>query len=320
MPAASLVRLALIVAVASLTAGTASAALERADAVGLLVPARIVQGEQVTMTATVRAGARCTLALRYRTGTQRVGSVVSSGGMAVFRFTVARRAAPGRAKATVSCGGAGRATRTFMVIGGVIAPKINVLKYGFSIIVERSGLMSTASWGVVLQNTSRTRDATRVVVLANFVMPDNKLIGTGAQTISRIRAGQTHVTGADLSFFGIPPVARLEVVVRVEGNESPQTRQPAFANAHPVPDFWEPHRVGSVEGEILNDAPRRTLRFAELHVVALDGAGNVIGGGSGHAGNALPPGARQFFKINGLRGVTAANVSSLLTSVAPTYD
>lgn len=300
-----------------LVAGSAAAAVHRADAVRLTGPKRIVQGADVSFRATVRSGARCTLNVRYRSGTQRA-TAVSRGGRATFSFKVAQRAATGAARVAVSCGRAGSASLNVVVIGGVLPPKINVVKHGFSIRPRSSG--SIATWGVILSNESAVSDATDVVVLANFVLPDNTLIGSATKRVGRVRAGQQHALGGDLGFPGLPPVARLEIVAQVREFEPALKVLPEIANAHAVPARFEPQYVGSIEGEVVNGQLNRKLTRTELSTVVLDGAGNVLGGGVGNASASLPPGSRQFFKINGLLGVTYANVASVMVSVSPTWE
>ena len=311
-------RLVLAGLVALGTTGSAAAALDSATAVRLKAPARVVQGASATLTATVASGSRCSLAIRYRSGTQRVGAATSSGGRATFTFKIPQRAAPGRAKAVVSCGRAGSASASLIVIGSVIPPKINVAKSGFSVRVQRQ--TTTVSWGAILANESPRQDALRVVVLVNFVMPDNTLIGTATRSISRIVAGTSHAVGGDLTFLGNPAISRLEFVVQVRDQAAPQRVVPAIANPHVVPDLTSPAYVGAVQGEVVNDKLDRSLMRAELSTVALDAAGNVLGGGFGYASASLPPTAREFFKINGLRGVQVANVASVMVSVVPTYE
>lgn len=300
-------------------AGSASASTERSTGISIAGPTRIVQGDTVKMTVSARSGARCTLMLRFKSGSQRVGPVSSTAGKAVFTFAVARRAAPGAATVKATCGAAGTTTRKLVVIGSVIAPKINVLKQGFSIRPHPFG-GSTVSWGVVLQNTSSKQDAIDVTVLANFVLPDNTLIGSMTRRISRVGASAVGVGGGDLRFTGVPPIARLEVVVQVKEGDAPRKMLPLLSNEHVVPDRLDPAYVGSVEGEVANDDLGRRMRRADLYAVALDGAGNVLGGGAGYAAATLPPGSRQFFKISGLRGVQMANVASLMTAAVPTYE
>jgi hypothetical protein len=298
-------------------AGSASAVVHRADAVGISGPKRVVQNADVTYRAVVRSGARCTLNVRYRSGVQKL-SATSRGGSATFRFKVPRRAATGAARVTVACGAAGSARLSIVVIGGVLPPKINVAKHGFSIRARFSG--SVVSWGVILTNESPVSDATNVVVLANFVLPDNTLIGSATKRVGRVRAGSQHALGGDLSFPGFPPVARLEIVAQVREFEPAMKVLPEVANAHVVPSRLEPAFVGSVEGEVANDQLDRKLRRTELSMVALDAAGNVLGGSVGSASASLPPGARQFFKVIGLAGVPIASVATVMVSVSPTWD
>jgi hypothetical protein len=298
-------------------AGSASAVVHRGDAVGLSGPKRIVQGADVVYTAVVRSGARCTLTARYRSGSQRVAAT-SIGGRATLRFQVARRAATGAARVAVSCGRAGNARMRIVVIGGVVPPRINIVKHGFSHRPWFTG--SVVTWGSILSNDSAVSDAIDVVVLANFVLPDNTLIGSTTTRIGRVRAGSEHAVGGDLSFIGFPPIARLEIVVQVSGFEPTMKRLPGIANAHAVPSVFEPAYVGSIDGEVANDQLDRKLLRAELSAVVLDGAGNVLGGATGIAFASLPPGARQFFKIGGLSGVTIARVASVIVSVSPTWE
>jgi hypothetical protein len=314
-------RFALVSVLPALTfAAPAGAAAERAASVSLNGPHRIVQGGEVTFTASVRpSGSRCSLSIRYRTGTQRAGTVNARGGEATFQFKVARRAAPGRARATVSCAGAGQASLSLMVIGSVIPPNISVLKQGFSIRPRPYGGADT-SWGVIVKNDSPTQDALDVTILVNYVMPDNKLIGSMSVRVGRIAAGKEHATGGDLTFPGVPPVARLEIVAQTRSSAPADRRMPGIANVRILPDRRDFGIVGSVEGEVVNDNATSKLQRTELSTVVMDGAGNILGGGRGYASASLPPGSRQFFKISGMRAVSFGQATQAMVSVAPKYS
>jgi hypothetical protein len=78
--------------------------------------------------------------------------------------------------------------------------------------------------------------------------------------------------------------------------------------------------VGSVEGELHNIDPRRTLASAQLTAVILDSAGNVIGGGNGYTIAPLPPGAREFIKVSGMRAVAMERAASAVISIVARYD
>jgi hypothetical protein len=312
--AATLVRrLAVLAALPALAfTGSAGAAL------GLTGPRRLVQGGDATITAGVRSGVRCTLTVRYRSGSQRA-SATSTAGKATFRFQVPRRAATGRARATVSCAGAGTASLSMMVIGSVIPAKITVVKQGFSQRLYTYG-GSTASWGVILSNQSPDQDALDVKVLANFVMPDNRLIASATVRVASIPAGGTYVSGGSVSFSGAPPIARLEIVAQIGRRDFAERLRPAIAEARPVPNPREPSWLGSVEGELQNDSPSKTLSRASIATVVLDAEGNILGGATGYASASLPPGARQFFKISSsLRAVPFDRIATTLVSVTPSY-
>jgi hypothetical protein len=146
------------------------------------------------------------------------------------------------------------------------------------------------------------------------------LIGSATKRVDRVRAGSQHALGGDVSFIGVPPIARLEIVAQVRQFEPAMKVLPEVANAHVVPGLLSPAFVGSVEGEVANDQLDRKLVRTQLSTVALDAAGNVLGGAVGSASATLPPGARQFFKVGGLSAVPMASVASLMVSVSPTWD
>ena len=260
----------------------AGAATGRAAGIHFLAGAhRVVQGNELSVTVAVSpAGARCRASVRYKGGkTQNLSSVTAAAGHASWKWTVERTTTPGRARVSVSCGAAGRASRTFTVIGAVLPPTIHVVKSGWSVRTTAFG-GSSVSYGVILANESAQRDALDVKVLVNFVMSDNRLIGSASTRVSDIAAGTEHALGGELTFPRGAPIARLEVVV-----------------------------VTSL-----------TVSAVELSTVVLDAAGNVLGGGRGFEAATLPPSSRMFFKISmGLRPIPIAKAATALVSVVPTY-
>lgn len=284
---------------------------------------RVVQGNPATVSVQVQPnGARCSLAVRYKSGAKQRGLpvVTANGYVASWTWEVPRKVQTGPARVTASCAGAGRATKRLIVIGQVLPPSVQVVKTGWSTRPYPFG-GTGVSYGVILANQSTKRDALDVNVIVNFVMSDNRLIGSAGAHISDIAAGTQHAFGGELSFPGGAPIARLEVVVKI-GKGGPATRtKPGISAVRVVPSIWEPQWAGSVEGEIQNDSTSRTLQAAELSCVVLDGDGNIIGGGSGYGGGQLPPAARVFFKIdNGMRPIPFYKAASALVSVVPTYQ
>ena len=282
---------------------------------------RVVQGNPATVTVSVSpAGARCSLSVRYKSGAKQKGlkAVTANGGRASWTWTVPRLVQPGLARATVSCAGAGRATHSLVVIGQVIPPKIDVVQTGWSTRPYPFG-GTGVSWGVILANTSK-RDAINVTVLCNFVMADNRLIGSASTRIADIAADSKHATGGELTFPAGAPIARLEIVVQIEKGAPATHTKPGLSFIRVMPSVNEPAWTGSIEGEIQNDDVRRTLQYVELSGVVLDSSGNILGGGTGFSTAALPPAARVAMKIsNGLRSIQYAKAASAFVSVVPRY-
>ena len=239
MTAATLVRRLIVVAAlpALAFAGSAGAA------VGLTGPRRLVQGGDATITAAVRSGVRSRS--RSDTAADRSARRHLHGRQGDVSFQVPRRAATGRARATVSCAGAGTASLSMMVIGSVIPAKITVVKQGFSQRLYTYG-GSTASWGVILSNQSPDQDALDVKVLANFVMPDNRLIASATVRVASIPAGGTYVSGGSVWFSGAPPIARLRSWRRSGDATSPNASDPRSRRRDRFPT--PASRVGSVGG------------------------------------------------------------------------
>jgi hypothetical protein len=284
--------------------------------------ARVVQGNEATVTVTVQpAGARCSLAVRYKGGAKQPGlpAVAASGSRATWTWQVPRKAKPGPARVTASCAGAGRATTRVTVIGQIIPPKITVVKTGWSVRPYKYG-GAGVSYGVILANESTKQDALDVTVLTNFVMADNRLIGSASSRIGDIAAGTQHALGGELNFPGGAPIDRIEVVVKI-GKSGPATHtKPGLSAQRILPSVFEPEWCGSVEGEVQNDSASRTLQSFTLSTVVFDAAGNIIGGGMGFGGASLPPAARVFFKIStGMRPIAFNKAASVLVSVVPTY-
>jgi hypothetical protein len=316
-----LLPLALVAAIA-VSAFTSSAS-GRATAVQFVSGnARVVQGNEATVTIAVRpSGVRCSLSVRYKSGAKQRGlpTVVANSSVATWTWEVPPKVQPGPARVTATCRGAGRATKRLTVIGQVIPPNVTVVKTGWSARPYPFG-GTGVSYGVILGNESKKRDALDVNVLVNFVMSDNRLIGSATSRVGDIAAGTQHAVGGELQFPGAAPIARLEVVVKI-GRGAPATHtKPGISAVRVAPSIFEPAWCGSVEGEIQNDSPSRNLQAAELSTVVLDADGNIIGGGYGYGGAYLPPAARVFFKIDiGMRPIPFNKAASALVSVVPSY-
>ena len=321
---ASLIRLAALGSLLALAlAAPAGARTDRADGVRVsFVSSRVIQGNDANVSVLVSpAGVRCALAVRYANGAKQKGlaSQNAANGRASWRWRVGVGTAVGRARATVSCGRAGKVTRRFMVVGQLIPPRITVLKKGFSIRALPYG-GTGVSYGLLLGNDSQQFDATSVYVLINFVMGDNHALGTATTTVNAIQAGGQYALGGELTFPGAAPIDRLEVVIKIGGHSRPQLRLPEPANIHVMPDLYDPAWVGSVEGELLNTQAGLVLQNAQLSAVVFDEAGNILGGGTGYAFATLPPGTRQVIKLtSGFKDVPIEHAVSAMVSSQPTW-
>src|SRR5712692_10009767 len=321
-------RQARIVARAALALGLAALAASAAGTAGVAkvrfvqLPGRVVQGNQVTATVAAPSGRSCVLTVRYGNGDRQQGlqRVRAAGGRASWTWRVPLSAQAGLAKVTASCGGAGSAARSLIVVGQLIPPKISVVKDGFSIRPHDYGSGTDVSYGVILHNASSNADAVNVNVLVNFVLADNKLLGSQSSNLQLLRAGSSYALGANMGFPGAAPIARLEVVVQIGGKQPTSPHQPATANVVIEADQFKPDWVGDVAGELVNVDPKLTLQNASLSAVVFDKAGNVIGGGNGSSSFSLPPGTRAVFKLtSGFNAIPTAKADSASVSVIPSW-
>jgi hypothetical protein len=285
-------------------------------------PARVVQGGHVDITVAVRpASAHCSLSVRYANGAHQagVGATQALGGRAEWGWDVPIGTAVGSAQVVVRCTGAGTKTHTHLVVGAQTPLRIDVVKKGFSI-RNRSYGGADVSYGVILENHSTTEDALQVNVLVNFVMTNAKLSGSASTPVTAIPAGGTYALGGNLSYDGIAPVDRLEVVVTVSKRQPHKLHIPPIANIYLEPSSYDTGWMGAVDGELINDDPLMILQSAQLSAVVMDADGNVTGGATGYAFAPLPPSARELVKLTGsVTAIPVLKASSAIVSVTPTF-
>jgi hypothetical protein len=283
------------------------------------LPARVVAGSTATVVVSAPGTGRCLLSVRYADGTGQGGIATAPliGGRATWRWKVDDTTAAGRAVVTATCGKA-RIRGRMLIVGSLIAPKIVVVKDGFS---TRSRFNGTVlSYGLVLRNTSPNADALNIYALVNFVLADNRALGTVTQNVGAIGAGSTFYLGGSMTFPGLAPVARLEVVLRVRGHQRKRLFTPSVANSVVEGSPSDPGWVGDVAGELVNDDPPWIMQRAQMWAVVFDSAGNVIGGGQGFASAELPPGTREVFKLTqGFNAIPLDKAASAGVSSVPTY-
>jgi hypothetical protein len=287
-------------------------------------PSRALSGGTATVAVTgAPAGDRCALAVAYAggAGQRGLGTLVAGSRPVAWTWKVPGGTKSGTARVTVACKAAGRLARGLVVVGEVVPPKIDVVKQGFS---TRTRFGRTAvSFGVVLANRSKTDDALDVSVLVNFVNESNALVGSASLSVDSIPAGAQYALGKSVtSLDGPVTVNRLEVVIQVgSGQPAVRTPQPTVLNGSIAPGTSDPTWVGSVRGELTNQARGLVLTRAAVSVVVLNAAGEVVGGGYGSMSGSLPPGAREFVRLtSGLDSILVSDAASLQFSVDPTYE
>jgi hypothetical protein len=319
---ATAVRLTAIAA-AALVAVSAGSASARSTSIGFTVlPQHVVQGNDAKISVRVQpVGVRCTLSVRYHGGALQggIGAATAVGGRASWTWHVPIDVQAGSALATVRCAHAGSASRSLVIVGRLVEPKIVVMKQGFSIRPNSFGTGSRLSYGLILHNGSPERDAQKVTIQVNFVMADDHLLGTDTQHVDDIAAGSDWALGNTVSFPGAAPITRLEVVIQVGSFAAQSIHMPTLANIHVVPEIFDAKWVGTIEGELQNTDPLLTLQNAQLYAVVFDSAGNIVGGGTGFAFQPLPPGARLFLQMTGFDVIPIENAASAVISITPTW-
>jgi hypothetical protein len=311
-----------LTAVAAVAVFAGSAAAQSTGVGFTLLPKKVVQGEDARVAVSVRpSGTRCTLNVRYQGGTQQpgLGATTATRGRAAWTWRVPTDVQAGPAQTTVRCARAGAVTRSLVIVGRLVEPKITLMKQGFTI-RSSSGGGTRLSYGLILHNEAPERDAINITVQTNFVMADNNLLGTDSQRITGIPAGSDYALGRMISFPGSAPITRLEVVIQVEKYLPKALHNATLANIHLVPGLFDPSWVGTVEGELQNTDPVLSLQSADLSAVVFDAAGNVLGGGSGFAFQTLPPGARRFIQLSsGLDAIPWERAASTMVSMTSTW-
>jgi len=308
----------LVLAPSSFEAGSRPAAL-----VFSKVPGRAVAGQAVTVSISRAVpGSRCSLKVKYaKAPTPLVQPAIAGGGMASWSWTIPVSTQANWAQLTATCGSKSVSKR-LLVVGALSPAKLSVVKDGFSIRKAAYGNGTDVSYGVIIKNTSPNADAQSVNVIVNFVLANDHLLGSKSDSIASIPAGSSYNLGGSMSFPGGAPIARLEIVMQV-GTTAPHAGHPlGLANVVIEPNLPEDGWVSDVAGEVINNDPNKVLQSVSFSAVILDGAGNVLGGGTGLNYGALPPGTRVVFKLTtgGFRDVSMTQASSVLVSATPTWQ
>lgn len=148
-------------------------------------------------------------------------------------------------------------------------PIVGVLHTGAS--GRISGTAQFFSYGVVLRNTSATRDAFGVKVRV-FVLGDAGLVGVYLTTIPFIPSGTTFYLGNEpASMSTVQRATGVRAVIAVGGTGKPSGSLP--------PATASPPKAGRVHGTVQNDYKRGIVTSGtKVYAVYYDGTGKVVGG------------------------------------------
>lgn len=316
-----------LLAIAALTglclAATAGASIDLASSLRFgFVPQKAFQGQPASLSVVVRpTGVRCSASIRYADASlQRLPSVVARAGKASWKWTVPAKTRVGSASASVSCGKAGRASRSFAVVGPASAPaKVVIRKSGFSQRVRSTS--RDVSYGIVLANPSPENDALDVVVLVNFVDSTNRVVDTETARVGGVGAGGEFYLGGSTTIPDASPVSKLEIVTRIGSQAPKRLLGPPTSDVLVQASRYEPGWVGAVVGQVQNNHPTMLLSSTQISTVVYDSAGNVIGGGTGYSTGGLLPGVRAYFSAsNGVSAIPSDQAVSAGVSVLGRYE
>ncbi len=300
---------AVLIAVASDVGGARTASVRIASA-----PSVVMQERRATVVAVVSPRtARCAAFVRPASGSQgqRLGAKRARRGRVRWSWTVPANAATGRWRITVSCRGAGRATRAFSVARRTIPARVEIVRSGFS--QSAPSEFRRVNYGLVLMNRSPDEAALDVRLTVNFVDASNRVIDTNAYTLDFIPAGGTFNFGQS-EFDVTATVARLEVAIAV-GESRPEAR-PVLSGENVR--IEERLGTATLVGEVRNTADRPLSSIARISAVAFDRQGNVVGGGRTYPESAVEPGFRVGFEID-LDPIEPARIASFAVSVESAF-
>jgi len=285
-------------------------------------PQKAFPGQPASMSVVVRpSGVRCSASIRYANASQqRLPSLVARAGKASWRWTIPAKVKLGSASASVTCGKAGRVSRSFAVTGPPSAPaRVIITTSGFSQRVRST--TREVSYGVVLTNPAPENDALDVTVLVNFVDSTDRVVATATNQIGAVGAGSAFYLGGSSTIPDATPVSKLEIVTRI-GSQAPKSLLgPPTSDVLVQASRHEPGWVGAVVGQVQNDHATMLLSSTRISVVVYDSAGTVIGGGTGSSAGGLLPGVRAYFSAgSGVSSIPSDQAFSAGVSVLGRYE
>lgn len=191
-------------------------------------------------------------------------------------------------------------------------PVVSVLHTGAS--GRISGSAQYFSYGVVLRNTSATRDAFGVKVRV-FVLGDAGLVGVYLTTIPFIPAGSTFYLGNEpASMSTVQRATGVRAVIAIGGTGKASGSLP--------PATASPPSGGRIHGTVRNRYKRGIVtRGTKLYAVYYDSAGKVIGGdrlkGLTFSTRTIPANKSARFSARLGPAVSVSRIARVALSVSP---
>jgi len=185
-----------------------------------------------------------------------------------------------------------------------------------TVAVEQAGFAvggTQLGYGVVLRDTSSTRDAVGVTVTVNVVDAANRVLRTDTSRISGIPAGETYYFGGDVFLDAGAAPASLQVTARAESDQAKRLAAPPVSGLTAVADAAGRTHL---RGALTNPSTKPMSSLTRISGVVFDAAGNVIGGGVTFPFAPVQSREHSEFDLP-VTGVTTDRIGSVHVSVAP---
>jgi len=208
----------------------------------------------------------------------------SANGKVTWQWQVPDFASPGQARVDRRLPGLRKATKSMIVVGGLIPAEGQGRQAGLLRARPRQTARTSAT-GSCCRTCRRTATRSTSAWLVNFVLPDNHLIGSASSQVPIINAGADLLPRRRDRLPGRShdPAARGRESLP-EAARSAKNFQPALDNVHLVPDLFDPAWLGSVEGDLINIHPTLALASSSMSCVIFDAQGKRAGRAARAAG------------------------------------
>jgi hypothetical protein len=188
------------------------------------------------------------------------------------------------------------------------------------IIVTKSGLLKSPGdieYGLILENTSQTRDARNLIVTVQAVDARGRAVATNRTPLTGIPAGGRFVITDSFLSHILLRVRRLRTTIRVGHGSSPSLRLPRTTNVRFQGDLG----LFEVRGQVSNPYKKPLTEDAPIFAILLDKRGRIVAVNSPDAtGAKVEPGATATFDLPFVSGPTSARPVSALVSIDPCFD